>query len=364
MTDTPPFDITIVNRPARPARRTLKTIVFNARTGARFDGILACLRRPQLADADVILLCEADCRLQRSFNREVAADLAAELGMSFAYGPEFILRPSGNPYPPSFLGNAILSSAPLAELRMIALPTHPISRRRLRLVGQPRALIATAEFGGRRLTIALAHLDSRWNPAGRAQQMATLLEHLAPSGAACAIDPPGVANAAGLARAAHMARPTDPAGAADTIAVIAGRADQTGAPEIAGCVGIMRIADAVILGGDFNTTTVAIERESAIPLVAARIAMRPWRFRYPERYERLFEHLAHAGFEIRGANVPGKSTFTFSRAIPPFLRPKLDWIALRGLEPVPGSARVVSARESFFSPRVSDHDFVLCEVRL
>ena len=58
----PAVRTTIVNRPARAAQRTLKTVVFNARTGARFDGILACLRRPPLADADVIMLCEADWR--------------------------------------------------------------------------------------------------------------------------------------------------------------------------------------------------------------------------------------------------------------------------------------------------------------
>ena len=78
-TDPPAFGITIVNRPARVTRRTLKAIVFNARTGARFAGIVACLRRPPLADADVIMLCETDWRLRRSFNREIALDLAQAL---------------------------------------------------------------------------------------------------------------------------------------------------------------------------------------------------------------------------------------------------------------------------------------------
>jgi len=299
------FSTTIVNRPARAARDTLKTIAFNARTGAHFEGILACLRRPPLADADVIMLCEADWHLIRSFDREFAAELAAELGMSFAYGPEFtIRRPPGAP--PAFLGNAILSSAPLADSRTIALPTVGVSRRNARLIGQPRALIATTVFGGRQITIAVAHLHSRWTPEGRALQMAAVLEHLTTSG----------------------------------------------------------IAEATILGGDLNTTTTGLATPYDFAMVAARLVRRPWRFRYPERYEPLFAHLARAGFEVRGANVPGQPTFTFIRAIPPPLRPKLDWIALRGLEPIPRSARVIAARESFFSPRVSDHDFVMCEVRL
>ena len=309
--EAPAFSTTIVNRPARTVRNTLKTIVFNARSGARFEGILACLRRAPLAGADVIMLCEADCHLNRSFDREIAAELAAELGMSFAYGPEFtIRRPPGSR--PAFLGNAILSSAPLAGARTIALPTTDMSRRHARLIGQPGALVATAAFGGRQLTVAVAHLHSRWNPAGRALQMAALLERLASEG-------------------------------------VAGSAGNT---------------DATILGGDFNTTTTALDTPRAIAMVAARMARRPWRFRYPERYEPLFEQLARAGFDLRGANAPGKGTFTFNRAIPPPLRPKLDWIALRGLKPSPGSARVVAARASFFGPRVSDHDFVMCEVRL
>jgi hypothetical protein len=94
------------------------------------------------------------------------------------------------------------------------------------------------------------------------------------------------------------------------------------------------------------------------------MATSPWRFRYPEAYEPLFADLSRAGFEVRAANVPGKPTFTFHRAIPPMLRPKLDWIALRELPPIAGSARVVTARKSFFSARVSDHDFVMCEVQL
>jgi len=305
--DISAFGTTILNRPARTARSTLKAIVLNARSGARFEGILACLRRPPLADADVIMLCEADWQVQRSLNRKIAAELAAELGMSFAFGRQFaIRRPSGAAT--SFLGNAILSSAPLADSRTIALPSARMPRRHAHLIGQPRALIARAEFGGRPITIAVAHLHSRWSPAGRAQQMATVLEHLAQD---------------------------------------SGEA-----------------VDATILGGDFNTTTTRLDSPFAMVTVAMRMAMRPWRFRYPELYEPLFEDLARAGFEVRDANVPGKPTFTFTRAIPPTLRPKLDWIALRGLEPMPGSARVVTARESFFRSRVSDHDFVMCEVRL
>jgi hypothetical protein len=301
----PQFATTIVNRPARDSKPTIKTVVFNARSGARFDGILACLKRPPLAEADVIILCEADWRTRRSFDREVAAELASALDMSFVYGPEFAIRRASRTTP-SFFGNAILSSAPLRDASMIPMSYSGRNRRNLARVGQPRALLATATFAERPITVAVAHLDSRWDPDGRKRQLAPLIGHL------------------------EQAHPASP----------------------------------MILAGDFNTTTTELETPSAFAMIAGQIALRPWRFRYPEQYEPLFEDLARAGFKIEGANAPGKPTFTYSRAIPPWLRPKLDWIALRGLEPVAGSARVIPARTSFFGRRVSDHDFVMCEVQL
>jgi endonuclease/exonuclease/phosphatase family metal-dependent hydrolase len=297
--EIPSFPTTIVNRAARRVNRgTIKTVVLNAQSGVRFEGILACLRRPPLANADVILLCEADSRLLRSFNREVAAELAAELEMSFAYCPEYKVRRQTEA-PPAYLGNAILSRVPLDDVRTIALPDWR-NRRNSWLIGQPQGLVAKTVFEGRLVTIVAAHLHSRWHPEGRARQMATLLEGIATCG------------------------PT-------------------------------------ILGGDFNTTTTELTTSVSVAMAALRMGMQPWRFRYPERYEPLFNELAKAGFEIKGANAMGKPTFTFSRVIPPILRPKLDWIALRELATVAGSARVITARESFFSARVSDHDFVMCE---
>ena len=74
--------------------------------------------------------------------------------------------------------------------------------------------------------------------------------------------------------------------------------------------------------------------------------------------------MEEAGFHIDGANAPGKRTFTYSRIVPRFMRPNLDWIAVRGFEAVAGSAATVPAQPSFFSRRISDHDFIMCEVKI
>jgi len=120
----------------------------------------------------------------------------------------------------------------------------------------------------------------------------------------------------------------------------------------------------IILGGDLNTTTTRLDSPGAFVETTRAMLLNSRRFRYPERYEPLFKRLMENGFEYRGANALGRPSFTFTRLIPPWFRPRLDWIALRGLEPVAGSAAVVPARPSFFAPRVSDHDFIMVDVKV
>ncbi len=117
-----------------------------------------------------------------------------------------------------------------------------------------------------------------------------------------------------------------------------------------------------MVGGDFNTATIEMPGLHRLLRVARLMLAEPRRFRNPVPYEPLFERLREAGLEIDGANLPLAPTFTFTRLIPRMLRPKLDWIAIRGLRAVPGSAAVVAPRTSAFAPRVSDHDFIVCDV--
>ncbi len=90
----------------------------------------------------------------------------------------------------------------------------------------------------------------------------------------------------------------------------------------------------------------------------------PHRFKAPQPYEPLFERLKEHGLAIEGANVADRATFTFSGLIPRWMRPKLDWLAVRQLRPITGSAAVVSPRPSFAWRRASDHDFVTVDLEL
>ena len=292
----------MLNRPPLVERRMLKVVAFNAQGGRFINEIVRRLRRPPLEESDVILLSEVDCRLRRSDRREVAAELAAELAMSFAYFGEFAIPcPEGAPV--SFIGNAILSSRPLSDVRPLPLSSFFPRRRVRRLLGGPAGIVARIVVNGHPLALGIAHLNSRSNPTGRELQMRQYLQ---------------------------------------------------GFPKDA----------AAVIGGDFNTTTVDLHSPASLIRVTALCLMQPGRFRHPQRWEPLFECLSQAGFQTDGANASGKPTFAPSRLIPPMLRPKLDWLALRGLNPIPGSAAAVPARTTPWSRRFSDHDFVTCQVQV
>jgi len=289
----------MVNRPAHTGRRLLKVVAFNAHGGGSLDKISTVLRRPPLNDPDIILLSEMDWRMRRSGRQETAAELAADLGMSFAYIGEFGDR-SANGGPVSFVGNAILSNRPLTDVRVLPLARRFIRPRIRRFFGTPTGLAAKVVVNRQPLTLGIAHLNSRWNPKGRESQMKQYL--------------------AGF-----------PAGAA-------------------------------IIGGDFNTTTVDLSSRALLIKAMTLSLMHCRRFRNPQKWEPLFECLRESGFDTAGANASGVATFTPSRFVPPIVRPKLDWLALRGLKPIAGSAVVVPARTSLFAPRFSDHDFIMCTV--
>ena len=300
-----PFAPIVVNRPARQLVPPFKVVAYNALGCGNPEAVAERLSQPPMAGAAVILLSEADWGLGRSRRRRCAADLADLLSMSFAYSPEFAFGRDPSHFT-SYFGNAILSAAPLENVRIVPLPMlYDWTKKRLggttpgtRRVGQRGGVVASIELGGRTVTLALAHLENRIGPAGRTQQMTQFLGAMPPRGPA-------------------------------------------------------------IIGGDLNTTTINLLRRRDCAALLAHLVFDPRRLRNPQPYEPLFKLLEQAGFEYRDANQPLAPTYTPIGLIPPFMRAKLDWIMLRELRALPGSARVVPARRRL--RRLSDHDFVVCD---
>jgi endonuclease/exonuclease/phosphatase family metal-dependent hydrolase len=304
---TPYFPPIVVNRAARTARSRIRVVLLNVAGGHRLSAVEACLKRPPLNDADVILLCEANSGTRHSQKYDVASELAAALDMSYAHIPEFGIECDGEIV--EYWGNAILCRQPLDDVVAVAMPNPRKSRRapgldsRYTRVGTPTGLYASARLGGETITLGVAHLNSRCAPARREEQMACYMASFPRRGRA-------------------------------------------------------------IFGGDLNTTTTELKGLSAIAAVAGKLIASPRRFRDPESREPLFERMKELGLEIDGVNVKNRATFTFSGLIPRFMRPKLDWLAVRSLRPVAGSAAVIAPTPSIFSRRASDHDFVTVELEL
>ncbi len=180
--------------PSRERPSTLRLVQWNIEKGVRFEAIAAALASHAiLARADVIFLNEVDLGMARSGNRDVAAELATRLGVSYAFAPAHIELTKGvgtdldaqGDNTAGLQGNAILSRWPLERVRVVALPTcfepyHFFEKR----FGRRVAIVASLATARGPLHVAGTHLEVRNTPQCRALQMRTVVNALPPRGPA------------------------------------------------------------------------------------------------------------------------------------------------------------------------------------
>ncbi|MBI1816136.1 MAG: hypothetical protein HYR72_14255 [Deltaproteobacteria bacterium] len=299
--------IDAVPPPPSAPPQVLKIVVFNAERGNRFEGIYSLLTtHPALRDADILLLNEVDWGMARSGNRHVARELAARLGLGYAFAIEFLELTKGeaaeldvpdeNTW--SLHGNAILSRWPLHNARVLRLPVRcSWAEGAQARIGGRAALLAEIDTARGPLTLACTHLENRTTPDGRRDQMRALLDAL-------------------------------------------------------------RNRPRAIIGGDLNTSTIDAGETAQIFAVPEYLRAEPQRLRCPEPYEPLFRDVRAAGFLVDEVNAPAVPTSVPMGILDPTYWLKLDWLFARGLEPV-GSPQVIPAQWN--GARVSDHDLVLTE---
>jgi endonuclease/exonuclease/phosphatase family metal-dependent hydrolase len=245
---------------ARNLGKSLRIVHWNIERGLEYDAIRAAFTSPRrfaefigptankqggeerdtilqqvalMKDADVIVLNEVDWGLKRSDYRNIAADLAAALGMNYAYGVEFVevdaialgiekfeeleekdrrelvTEISVNPKRYRGLhGSAILSRFPLQNVRLQPFDQQPhdwykqelgsvqpieqgkrkagelVFREKVqREVRRGGRMMLTAEIvderiAGGRVTIVATHLEDRTKPEGRRKQLEELLSRI------------------------------------------------------------------------------------------------------------------------------------------------------------------------------------------
>ncbi|MBA8818237.1 metal-dependent hydrolase [Ochrobactrum sp. P6BS-III] len=250
-----------------PAAETgmLSVAAWNAERLKYHTGSVALLAAHQ---PDILLLTEADIGMARSGNRHTVADLARDLGMSYAYGVEFVEMGLGDRREREwhkhetnsigFHGNAVLSRLPLLDAALIRLDDGGVwwidetdGQGRF---GSRMAIATRIETANRPIVAVAAHLESKSDAEDRARQTIRLLD---------AID------------------------------------------KLAGDL-------PVVIGGDFNTNVL------------------PDGTRDPARFEPLFDALTQKGYDWEAANdfAQTQRIRPDGTPQPPFAR--LDWIFTRG----------------------------------
>lgn len=143
---------------------------------------------------DVVLLSEVDHGMARTGQRHTTQEMAAALGMAFAYGVEFHELDLGGATERAYCtddfnafgwhGNAILSAAPFERVAMVRLDDHGhwfTDQAGSTDPGQPRvggrmALLAVVPTEAGPLAVVSTHLESNADAAHREAQFARLLQ--------------------------------------------------------------------------------------------------------------------------------------------------------------------------------------------
>ncbi len=164
----------------------LRVVAWNIQRGTQLPLLLEHLQNnATLKTADVLLLSEVDSGMARSGNHPVARELAAALGMHFAFGisylvlgDDFLDNPEQRENTNALAGAAILSRWPLGIVENVDLPElrDKFSSKKEKRLGKKRALLAEIKLPEGSLWCSTCHLDSNASPQQRAVQLTALLQ--------------------------------------------------------------------------------------------------------------------------------------------------------------------------------------------
>lgn len=206
--------IFVFANPATAQEKTLKMVTWNIEYGKNYEEILAGLRK---LDADVYLLQEVDLGTKRVGGRNVAENLAGELGYDFLWLQEFQELRQEIGGRPAFTGQAILARKEL-ELKPVAGNTfeyqaakwtpsifHPRSWTQPRRGGRSWQC-AKIVWEENRIVLCNTHLESSVSDKKLVPQIKELLDYVAANFTASPIVIAGDLNANADSRVIDAAR--------------------------------------------------------------------------------------------------------------------------------------------------------------
>ena len=251
-------ELSIRNKTSPRLAAFVRVAQWNLEKGRQFDAIIRQFETDDaLRWADVVMLNEADCGMNRSGNRHVARCLGEALGMNVAFAPACLelTRGTGDEQNlpgenrESLQGNAVMSRYPMLAAQVVRLPQcfEPYEFHEKRYGGR-NCLWVRLQVGSGTLWAGSTHLEVRNTPDCRATQMKRLMTALP-----------------GCPGAAHL------------------------------------------LGGDLNTNCLRrgtrwLALRTAMHLLLRDSRKVKQRFLTPQRVEPLFKVAARAGFSLQGLN--------------------------------------------------------------
>lgn len=155
-----------------------RIVIWNIDRGLKLRGVIEFLAG---AEADIILLQEADLNARRTHHIKVAREIAQKLQMNYVFGREFQELTQGSKTSPAYHGQATLSRWPLSNSRIIRFQKQssfwrphwfmpeiaPFQER----LGGRMALISEANIAGKTIVTYNLHLESRGDDQLRCSQL-------------------------------------------------------------------------------------------------------------------------------------------------------------------------------------------------
>lgn len=203
---------------------SLRIVDWNIDRGLQLSGVIDFLAN---ANADILILQEADLNARRTRRLNIAEEIARKLQMNYVFGREFEELVQGSKASPAYHGQATLARWPISKPRLIRfsrqssfwqprwfLPRiEPFQER----IGGRIALIAEINVAGSKLVTYNLHLESRANDELRLSQVEEVLSDATRQNPQCPLIVAGDFNldASKLATAAALAT----AGFQDAVAV-------------------------------------------------------------------------------------------------------------------------------------------------
>ena len=173
---------------------SLGIVDWNIDRGQQLQGVIEFLAS---ANADILILQEADLDARRTHRLNIAEEIARKLQMNYVFGREFSGTCQGSKTSPAYHGQATLSKWPISNPRLIRfsrqshfweprwfLPRIEPFQERL---GGRIALVAEINVAGSKILTYNLHLESRGNDELRLSQIHEVLSDVARQDAQCPI---------------------------------------------------------------------------------------------------------------------------------------------------------------------------------